>query len=254
MNIVTSLKEWQELRAQITNKTIGFIPTMGHLHPGHLSLCTRAKSENDLVVVSIFVNPTQFNNAQDLAKYPRTFEEDQTLLAAAGVDYVLLPTAAEMYPDDFEVQVSETKISQILEGEFRPGHFTGMLTVVLKLLNIVAPAKAYFGEKDYQQLLLVKKMAKALFLPIEIIGCATIRAEDNLALSSRNSRLNAKQREQAAKFSQALASDLAPDEIKKLLQQQGFRVEYIHEAWGRRLGAVWLNEVRLIDNTEVQSC
>jgi pantoate--beta-alanine ligase len=251
MNIVTKVNEWQKIRASLKDKSIGFVPTMGHLHQGHVSLCERAKNENDLVVVSIFVNPMQFNQTQDFDKYPRTLLEDQKLLEAAHVDYLFVPEAEEIYQDQFEIQVAETKISQILEGEFRPGHFTGMLTVVLKLLNIVSPTRAYFGEKDYQQLLLIQKMARALFLPIEIIACSTIRADDNLALSSRNSRLNEAQRQKAVQFAEALQSNLSPTEIKTLLETQGFKVDYIADAWGRRLGAVWLDEVRLIDNREV---
>lgn len=251
MNIVTNIKDWQEIRASLKDQSIGFVPTMGHLHAGHLSLCTRAKNENDLVVVSIFVNPTQFNQTQDFDQYPRTLAQDQELLEGVGVDYVFIPEANEIYTDHFEIQVSETSISQRLEGEFRPGHFTGMLTVVLKLLNIISPTRAYFGEKDYQQLLLIKKMAKALFLPVEIIGCPTVRTPDELALSSRNSRLTEAQKQQAAQFAKALASNLPLHEIKNFLEQQGFKVDYIEEAWGRRLGAVWLDEVRLIDNREV---
>lgn len=250
MNIVTSITEWQKIRQSLLHKKIGFVLTMGHLHAGHLSLCEAARQHNDIVVVSIFVNPTQFNQQDDFAQYPRTLKQDQALLKGAGVDYLFLPTDAELYQDHFEIQVSETQISQTLEGEYRPGHFTGMLTVVLKLLNIIAPTRAYFGEKDYQQLLLIKKMAQALFLPIDIIGCPTQRAEDGLALSSRNSRLTQAQRQKAAAFAQALQSDLSIDEVTEQLNLQGFKVDYIAEAWERRLGAVWLDEVRLIDNCE----
>jgi pantoate--beta-alanine ligase len=251
MNIVTKVSELQRLRASLAGKSIGFVPTMGNLHQGHLSLCARAKSENDIVIVSIFVNPTQFNQAQDFELYPRTLSQDEALLKEAGVDYLFLPDAAEIYHDHFEVQVSEQVISQVLEGEFRPGHFPGMLTVVLKLFNITAPMRAYFGEKDYQQLLLIQKMTAALFLPIEIVPCKTLRAEDGLALSSRNGRLNAAQRQKAAVFAKLLHSDLTVAEIRKNLAAEGFKVEYVEEQWGRRLAAVWLDEVRLIDNKEL---
>lgn len=248
MNIVSKVNEWRELRAQFANQEIGFVPTMGNLHAGHISLYQRAKTENQLVVASIFVNPTQFNQASDFNQYPRTLNNDVKLLAENGVDYLFLPTENEMYPDQYQIQVSENEESKLLEGEFRPGHFSGMLTVVLKLLNLVQPTRAYFGEKDYQQFLLVKKMAAALFLPIEIVPCATIRADDQLALSSRNSRLSKDQREQAAQLPTLLQSNLAPTDIMEVLSTQGFKVEYVQEKWGRRLAAVWLGDVRLIDN------
>ncbi len=248
MNIVTKLTAWQNIRKNLLNKTIGFIPTMGHLHQGHLSLCERAKNENDITVVSIFVNPTQFNQSSDFELYPRTIEDDINLL---NVDYVLLPDSKEMYFDHFQIQINETELSLELEGEHRPGHFTGMLTVVLKLLNLVQATQAYFGEKDYQQLLLVKKMCASLFLSTEIIGCETIRAEDGLALSSRNSRLSAAQRQAASSFPQLLNSVLSIDEITTKLQSLGFKVDYIVEKWQRRLGAVWIDDVRLIDNVKI---
>lgn len=249
MNIVSNLAEWQALRRTLGASSIGFIPTMGYLHAGHLSLCERSRAENDISVVSIFVNPTQFNQAADLEKYPRDLQKDIDTLTAVGVDYVLCPNAADMYPDDYQIQIYETSISQELEGQYRPGHFTGMLSVVLKLLNLVQATRAYFGEKDYQQLLLVKKMAQALFLPVEIIGVETMRAEDQLPLSSRNSRLSATARQQAAQFPAYMHDlSLTPSEVTAKLTTAGFRVDYIAEKWHRRLGAVWLDDVRLIDN------
>jgi pantoate--beta-alanine ligase len=247
MNIVSNIHQWQEIRKTLRGG-IGFVPTMGCLHEGHASLCSRAGGENDIVVASIFVNPAQFNQASDFEQYQRTQEADCKLLEALGVDYVICPSKEDIYPDGYEVQVSETKISQELEGEFRPGHFTGMLTVVLKLLNLVQARRAYFGEKDFQQQLLVKKMAAALFLPVEIIACETMREESGLALSSRNARLNAEQRQKAAQLAQLLMSDLSDDEVKKQLELLGFRPEYVVTKWGRRLGAAWLDKVRLIDN------
>ncbi len=221
---------------------------MGHLHQGHMSLCARARRENDVVAASIFVNPTQFNQAEDFEQYQRNEAADCRLLEGLGVDYLICPAAAEMYPDNYEIQVAETKISQALEGEFRPGHFTGMLTVVLKLLNLAQADRAYFGEKDFQQLLLVKKMAAALFLPVEIIACETVRAEDGLALSSRNSRLTPEQRQKAALLVQLLMSGAGDAAVCQKLEQQGFRVDYVATEWGRRLAAVWLDNTRLIDN------
>lgn len=250
MKIVTDLNEWQNIRKSFANKTVGFIPTMGNLHEGHLSLCTRSKTENDITVVSIFVNPTQFNQSSDFTNYPRTIEED---IKSLSVDYVLLPDPKQMYPDDYQIQINETELSTELEGAYRPGHFTGMLTVVLKLLNLAQATRAYFGEKDYQQLLLVKKMVSAFFIPTEIIGCETIRAEDGLALSSRNSRLNSIQREKAAILPSLLKKDLTTSEITKALEKQNFKVDYIVEKWGRRLGAVWLGGIRLIDNIKLNN-
>ncbi len=247
-NIVTKVEEWLEIRNSNLDKTIGFVPTMGHLHQGHLSLCQRAKNENDITVVSIFVNPTQFNQSADYESYPRTLAQDQQLLSQHSVDYLFLPNAEELYPDNFQIQMIETDLSQCLEGKFRPGHFIGMLTVVIKLLNIIGPHKAYFGEKDYQQLLLVKKMVQALFLPVTIIACETIRADDLLALSSRNSRLNTQQRKKASFFPKILKYSDSPSQAITELIAVGFKVDYIEEKWQRRLGAVWLEDVRLIDN------
>jgi pantoate--beta-alanine ligase len=206
MNIVTNTKEWQQIRKQLQSKSIGFIPTMGHLHAGHLSLCQRARIENEIIVASIFVNPTQFNQTSDFDLYPRTLEDDIKILESNQVDYLFLPDAKDIYFDDYQLRVSETELSLELEGEFRPGHFNGMLTVVLKLLNLMQATHAYFGEKDFQQLLLINKMKSALFIPTEIVACKTIRAEDGLALSSRNSRLNAEQRSKAIHFPRLLQS------------------------------------------------
>ncbi len=248
MNIVTEIKQWRALKKQLQNNTIGFIPTMGHLHAGHLHLCQRSKAENDMTIVSIFVNPTQFNQKQDFDYYPRTLDEDIAALTKQGVDFLFCPNPSDMYPDQYEIQVTETNLSLLLEGEFRPGHFNGMLTIVLKLLNIIQPMRAYFGEKDYQQLLLVKKMVAALFIEVDIIACPTIRAEDGLALSSRNSRLNTEQRQMASYFPHILQSSSTVDEIIKHLKLRGFKVDYISEEWQRRLGAVWVDDIRLIDN------
>lgn len=248
MNIVTKLNAWQNLRSEWQQQTIGLIPTMGNLHAGHLHLCKQSCAENNITVVTIFVNPTQFNQTTDYDLYPRSLEKDIAALEEIGVNYLLLPDAQEIYHDTYSLQVSENELSTTLEGEFRPGHFTGMLTIVLKLLNLVQPTRAYFGEKDYQQLLLVKKMVAALFVPTEIIGVATVRAPDGLALSSRNSRLNSLQREKAVSFPKILNSNLSLIAIAEELKKLGFKVDYIAEKWGRRLGAVWLDEIRLIDN------
>ncbi len=246
-SIVSDPRSWQKQRKELKG-TLGFVPTMGNLHEGHIALAKRAKAENDHVIVSLFVNPTQFNQRADYEKYARTFDADVKLLGDAGVDFVLYPDEPAMYRDKYDVQVVEKAISKELEGEFRPGHFEGMLTIVLKLLNIAQADRAYFGEKDFQQLTLVKKMVEAFFVPTEIIPCPTIRQEDGLALSSRNGRLSPEQRKQAVEISRLLKSSLSDDEIMKKLAEAGFRPEYVATKWGRRLAAAWLGDVRLIDN------
>jgi pantoate--beta-alanine ligase len=248
MNIVTKISDWQSLRATWQGKTVGFVPTMGNLHVGHMSLCDRSKQENDITVVSVFVNPSQFNQQSDFDLYPRTVEQDVALLTKHGVDVLFMPDAESMYPDNYTLRVSESNVALELEGEYRPGHFDGMLTVVLKLLNLAQPTRAYFGEKDYQQLLLVKKMVTALFLPVEIIPCETKRADDLLALSSRNTRLNPEQRERAALFPAILQKPETTETLQAELVNAGFKVDYVADKWDRRLAAVWIDDVRLIDN------
>lgn len=249
MNIVTKLSEWHAIRKKISNKSIGFVHTMGHCHAGHLSLCQRAQQENEISVVAIFVNETQFNQKKDFANYPRSLTEDKALLVEQKIDYLLLLDAAIIYADNYQIQIHDkSELSQELEGKYRPGHFVGMLTVVLKYLQLVKPTRAYYGEKDYQQLLLIKKMAKALFLEVEIIGCPTVRAEDGLALSSRNSRLNPVQRKKASYFPNILKQALTSQEALMQLEELGFKVDYVVDCWNRRLAAIYLDDVRLIDN------
>ncbi len=249
MLIINEIHAWRNIQKKLQHKNVGFVPTMGNLHAGHMSLCQRSQSENEVTMLSIFVNPMQFNQAQDFENYPRTLQQDIDLLKTHHVDYVFIPEAKEIYPDHYEIEVTEKKLSAELEGEYRPGHFNGMLTVVLKLLNIIHPTRAYFGEKDYQQLLLIKKMVATLFLPLDIVACPTVRAADGLALSSRNNRLHAAQRQHATHFPRLLQNPrLTLQEITQQLQTLGFKVDYIAEKWERRLGAVWLDNVRLIDN------
>ncbi len=252
MDIVTEGAHWRMLQKQLAGKTIGFVHTMGHLHQGHLSLCQRSLQENDITVVAIFVNPAQFNRLDDFHLYPRTLEEDKELLVRQKVDYLFLPTESELYADGYQIQVTETELSQELEGQFRPGHFTGMLTIVLKHLNIIQPTQAYYGEKDYQQLMLIKKMAQALFLPVSIVGCPTVRAKDELALSSRNTRLSADSRRKAACLPVILREAMNPQEATERLVDAGFTVDYVVDRWHRRLAAVWLDNVRLIDNIRLE--
>jgi pantoate--beta-alanine ligase len=233
--------------------SLGFVPTMGALHDGHLSLVERSRAENDRTLVSVFVNPTQFNDPADFDAYPRMHQRDLALLDAAGVDFVLLPRASDMYADGFRYRVSETELSTILEGAYRPGHFAGMLTVVLKLLNIAAAERAYFGEKDWQQLNLVRGMADAFFLPTTIVACPTVRESTGLALSSRNTRLTAPDRERAATLHRVLKSAATTDDAIDQLTDAGFAVDYVDDRDGRRLAAVRLRGVRLIDNVPLPS-
>ncbi|MCA3033830.1 MAG: pantoate--beta-alanine ligase [Rhodocyclaceae bacterium] len=238
--------------------SIGVVPTMGALHAGHISLVARAHGENQHVVATIYVNPTQFNNASDLAAYPQSFDEDCAMLEQAGCQFVFAPTYETLYPDQYRYRISESEISRVLEGQYRPGHFDGMLTVVLKLLNVVGADVAYFGEKDFQQLLLVREMLHAFHHSTRIVACPTVREADGLAMSSRNRRLNPAQRALATEWSQTLANpSRSCQEVRAQLERLGFRVDYIEDRWGRRLGAVHTPpvdggaEIRLIDNVPV---
>jgi pantoate--beta-alanine ligase len=246
------LKDWRAVRdgADYAGRSVGFVPTMGALHAGHRALLARARAENERVVLSIFVNPTQFNDPADLAKYPRTLEADLAL-AAGLVDDVIVPPAADLSPDDYTYRVTEEKVSRELEGAHRPGHFDGVLTVVLKLLNTVQATRAYFGEKDWQQLRLVEGMVRALLLPVEIVACATEREADGLALSSRNRRLSPPARTRAAQFPLILRSTRTPLAAAEALQEAGFGVDYVEDRAGVRLGAVRIENVRLIDNVRL---
>jgi pantoate--beta-alanine ligase len=248
------LSTWRdERRAQIgAGVTLGFVPTMGALHEGHLSLVQQSRRDNDRTLVSIFVNPTQFDEPADLEAYPRTLAPDLKLLQTTGVDYVLLPSAEELYADGFRYRVSECDLSTVLEGAHRPGHFTGVLTVVLKLLNIASADRAYFGEKDWQQLRLVRAMAEAFFLPTTIVACPTVREASGLALSSRNSRLHGKDREHAAHLHRILTTASTSDQAVDGLTAAGFAVDYVEDRDDRRLAAVRFRGVRLIDNVPLR--
>lgn len=250
MRTLQDLESWrQERRTGIApTARVGFVPTMGALHAGHGSLLERARRECDVVVLSIFVNPTQFNDKTDLAKYPRTLEADLAMAERVGVDYVLLPTESRIYPDGYRYQVVEREFSGELCGAHRPGHFDGVLTVVMKLLNLVRPHRAYFGEKDAQQLDLVRGMTEAFFMDVEIVACPTLREHDGLAMSSRNTRLSPEARTKARVFPALLMSPRSPEEIKARLESEGFQVDYIVDRQGRRYGAATIDGVRLIDN------
>ena len=228
--------------------TLGFVPTMGALHEGHVSLVRRCRAENDLTLVSIFVNPTQFDDPADLATYPRMHETDLATLKAEGVDFVFLPREPDLYADDYRYRVTEIGLSTVLEGASRPGHFNGVLTVVFKLLQIISADRAYFGEKDWQQLTLVRGMVEAFFLSTTIVACATVREKDGLAVSSRNRRLLPADRKRASRFFRALSVAPTAAAAARDLRASGFAVDYVEDRDGRRLGAVRLSDVRLIDN------
>lgn len=236
--------------------TIGFVPTMGALHSGHRALLHAAREASDRVVLSIFVNPTQFNDPKDLEKYPKTLEADLDMARAAGVDAVFLPTYDTLYRDKYRYVVTETQFSKILCGADRPGHFDGVLTVVMKLLNIVSPSHAYFGEKDFQQLSLIRDMVDTFFMPIEIIGVPTVREGDGLALSSRNMRLSAQNRAIAPKIYATIKAAPSAEAARQSLSALGFDIDYVQDLDGRRFVAVKVvndagETVRLIDNVKL---
>jgi pantoate--beta-alanine ligase len=255
MNVFTDPAEWGLERSALIGRglKVGFVPTLGALHEGHLSLIRRSRAENDRTLVSIYVNPTQFDDPSDLTEYPQPVEEDLDSLRGAGVDHVFLPTDAALYADGFRYRVIETQLSTELEGASRPGHFTGMLTVVMKLLQIARAERAYFGEKDWQQLMLVRGLVDAFFVPTEIVGCPTVREADGLALSSRNQRIAPADRARASGFYRTLASAPTADAAAGELVRLGFAVDYVADRDGRRLGAVRLGPVRLIDNVALGS-
>jgi pantoate--beta-alanine ligase len=276
MKIVKNIADFNRLRPQLT-APLGFVPTMGYLHEGHLVLVRRAREENPSVAVSIFVNPTQFGPREDFAQYPRDPERDLALLEKEGTDIVFMPSAEEIYPPGFDSWVEVGKITEKLEGAARPGHFRGVATVVAKLFNIVRPDKAYFGQKDAQQLVVIKKMASDLDMGIEIIAVPTVREPDGLAMSSRNTYLDVEERKQAVVLYQSLtlAQKLYADGTKDakaireqmtaLIQQQPLaEIEYISIADTKTLEeldrvkppalvsmAVRFGKTRLIDNVVV---
>ena len=206
MKIVNSIQELKRYLAEERqhNKQIGFVPTMGALHNGHLSLVKRCVEENDVCVVSIFVNPTQFNDKNDLATYPRTLDKDSALLEPVGCDYVFAPTETEMYPEPDTRTCDFGTVSAVMEGARRPGHFNGVAQIVSKLFYAVEPDNAYFGEKDFQQIAVIRAMVKQLNIPVKINACPILREDDGLALSSRNVRLTPEQRQKAPLIARTL--------------------------------------------------
>jgi len=247
MQVWDSVAAWQQRRAAITG-SIGVVPTMGALHRGHAALIERCRRENDVAAVTLFVNPTQFNDPKDLDRYPRTYEQDLDLMRSLGVDDVLVPPAAEMYPRGYRYRIVPAQSNTIMEAAHRPGFLEGVMTVVMKLLNLVRADRAYFGEKDFQQLRTVQEMVEEFFVPTEIVPCPTVRAASGLAESSRNRLLSPQAIDQAAALYRILTTAYTVEQAKEQLEAGGLAPEYVEEHWGRRFAAVYLEGVRLIDN------
>lgn len=276
MKVIQTIKELQaELSALKTaGKTVGLVPTMGALHAGHASLVERSVAENDVTVVSIFVNPTQFNDKNDLVKYPRTLEADCRLLQSVGTTIAFAPSVDEVYPEPDTRAFSYAPLDTVMEGAFRPGHFNGVCQIVSKLFDMVMPHRAYFGEKDFQQLAIIREMVRQMNYPLEIIGCPIVREADGLAMSSRNTRLSANERTTALNISRILfesqkfAKSHTLAETKAFVEEgiaaiDGLRLEYYEVVDARTMQTVgewkdaegivgcitvFCGEVRLIDN------
>ncbi len=283
MLIFKTVVELQQFLLSCANKTIGFVPTMGALHQGHLSLMAKAIEENDLMVCSIFVNPTQFNNKEDLEKYPRHTDKDLALIQNAFADdtklVIFLPDVKEIYPNKIEKSYDFGNLSLVMEAQHRPGHFDGVGMVLERFFDVVQPTKAYFGEKDFQQLAVVRNLVKQLMLPVQIIGCSIVREANGLAMSSRNERLTPEQKEQAANIYKFLqdakqqAKKLTVEEVKNnfisaIKNIPALQLEYLEIADGNTLipitnweettycvafVAVFVGNVRLIDNVTLYS-
>ena len=276
MKVIHTIEDLQAglsvLKAQ--GKKVGLVPTMGALHAGHASLVKRSVNENDVTVVSVFVNPTQFNDKNDLVKYPRTLEADCKLLEDCGATLVFAPSVEEMYPEPDTRQFGYAPLDTVMEGAFRPGHFNGVCQIVSKLFDAVKPHRAYFGEKDFQQLAIIREMVRQMKFDLEIVGCPIVREEDGLALSSRNARLSSDERENALNISRTLfksrtfAATHSVSETQKMVEDAiaaapGLRLEYFEIVDGNTLQkigdwnetsyavgciTVFCGEIRLIDN------
>ena len=276
MKVIHTIEDLQAglsvLKAQ--GKKVGLVPTMGALHAGHASLVMRSVNENDVTVGSVFVNPTQFNDKNDLVKYPRTLEADCKLLEDCGATLVFAPSVEEMYPEPDTRQFGYAPLDTVMEGAFRPGHFNGVCQIVSKLFDAVKPHRAYFGEKDFQQLAIIREMVRQMKFDLEIVGCPIVREEDGLALSSRNARLSSDERENALNISRTLfksrtfAATHSVSETQKMVEDAiaaapGLRLEYFEIVDGNTLQkigdwnetsyavgciTVFCGEVRLIDN------
>lgn len=278
MYVISNIEEIQSYLNEQAHrgKTIGFTPTMGALHDGHMSLLITSKEQCDVSVVSIFVNPTQFNNPSDLENYPRRMEEDLALLEKNGCDVVFTPSEEAIYPENFKgVSMDLSIVNEEMEGTFRPGHFQGVVNVVFRFFEILRPSKAYFGLKDFQQVTIIKIMVDKLELPTEVVGCETLRAENGLAMSSRNYRLNDKQLAEASaifktlEYGKSLVKDNTPAEaqekMKTYFDQFPLDLEYLqivntntleklNSKWSESATcciAAYFDDVRLIDNMEI---
>jgi len=251
MKLINSIEEMVQFQSSLKDESLAFVPTMGALHTGHLSLVEKSIKENQRTIVSIYLNETQFNDKKDLETYPSSLDEDLKILSTLGVDGVFLPNYSLMYPNDYRFRVVENKESLDLCGKDRPGHFDGVLTVVMKLLNIVSPRKAYFGEKDYQQLSLIKDMVESFFMRVEIVACPTERDSEGLALSSRNRKLEQDELEIARYFASTLKNENNLEVIAKKLKFKNIEIDYLLEKKNRRYAAVKIGNVRLIDNVEI---
>jgi len=275
MEVVKNIQEMKKISNNLieNKKTIGFVPTMGYLHEGHLSLVRKARENNDIVVVSIFVNPTQFGPNEDYKSYPRDLDRDLELLKNLNVDYVFTPEVSDMYPEDFSTFVEETQLSKFLCGRSRPGHFRGVCTVVTKLFNIVRPTRAYFGQKDAQQFRVLRRMVRDLNMDVEMIELPIAREKDGLALSSRNTYLTPEERKEAIRLYKSLLkakelvesgikdTQIIKSEMKKILDQPLLKIDYIEIVDEKTLEpvnkvenkvivalAVYVGKARLIDN------
>lgn len=265
---------------RVEKKSIGFVPTMGALHDGHISLVQQSVQDNDVTICSIFVNPIQFNNKKDLEKYPRAMVKDKKMLEDSGCDIVFNPSENEMYPEPIEAKYNFGSLETVMEGQFRPGHFNGVAVVVKRLFDIVEPDVAYFGQKDYQQLAVIKKLIEIENLHIKIVGCPIVREFDGLAMSSRNTRLNEKERKEASfiynmlkEAKEQLLCNTPVKDVKNYIQDRfdsnsWFQLEYFEVAEPNRLEpvqvikeqekarlfiAAYLGDIRLIDNLEIYS-
>lgn len=261
MKVFESVKELRAELDKAEQSGIGFVPTMGALHAGHRSLVERARRENGTVVVSVFVNPTQFNDKNDLKHYPRTPEADARLLEEAGADFVLMPSVEEIYPQPDSRQFDFGLIDKVMEGATRPGHFNGVAQVVSRLFDIVRPARAYFGEKDFQQIAVIKSMVAQLALPIEIVECAIVRGEDGLALSSRNTLLDAAHRAAAPHIYATLraavtqSQEMVPARLKEWVTAEVERNPLLKVIYYQSVDARTMQEVAAWDDSpRIQGC
>ena len=261
MRTFSTVSELREALLPLRDKTIGFVPTMGALHQGHISLVERARRECDTVVVSVFVNPTQFNDKNDLKHYPRTPEADAAMLEAAGVDYVLFPSVEEIYPEPDTRVFDFGQIDKVMEGATRPGHFNGVAQVVSRLFNIVEPTKAYFGEKDFQQIAVVRAMVAQLGLNVEIVDCPIIRDVDGLARSSRNTLLTAEHRAAAPHIYEVLSAattkldQMTPQQLKEWVVEQVESNPLLKVIYFQAVDALSLQQVEnWADSERIQGC